>query len=432
MKFDIFFSICQTRVDGEMPDEAAMFSNFFSQVDLADTLGFGTAWLAESHLSCQTQKENPCAVIPQFEGEIGLNTDVLQLAHLLLARTSRLNVGSAIRNILCNGGPLAHAEAVRTFLTLQQASRPGDDRVLDLGFASGRFPFSNIPYGIRPRNPVEDAAWPVLKGMIFREATEIFLRCLRGDVFASSDITPKILKPPLFRDADAWQKVVKALSDKRLRHELAAGSYGSSPANGGVGWPDTRPAIEGSPGAPEAIRIPSTWFFDKVGVIPFEAPLENLRLTIGAHDAAIQDFANTLYPVGVFNLSITPAPTIEQTHERMSGTYHRDGGPWRRDLMPRTVLVFCDNDSAKAGEAAHKAVSNYWKAVEKTLDPAKVEAAVDNALVGTPDEIRKQLEERFHPDDRLMCWFDFNNHDTAAVEECMRLFMNQVAPEFRS
>ena len=118
-----------------------MWRNFFSQVDLADQLGFGTAWVAETHLSCQIQKRNPGAVIPNFQGEIGLNTDVLQLAHLVFARTRRIAVGSAIRNILCNGGPLAHAEAVRTFLTLAEITAPG--RRLELGFAAGRFPFSN-------------------------------------------------------------------------------------------------------------------------------------------------------------------------------------------------------------------------------------------------------------------------------------------------
>jgi len=122
MKFDIFFSICQTEVDGYMPTEKIMFQNFFDQVRLADELGFGTAWVAETHLSCQIQKQNPGAVIPHFKGEIGLNTDILQLAHLVFAQTKSINIGSAIRNILCNGGPIAHAEAVKMFLSLHDLS----------------------------------------------------------------------------------------------------------------------------------------------------------------------------------------------------------------------------------------------------------------------------------------------------------------------
>ena len=105
MELDIFFSICQTEVHGYLPSERVMFENFFEQIELADALGFGTAWVAESHLSTEIQKMNPGAVIPHFTGEIGLNTDILQLAHRVFARTKRISIGSAIMNILCNGGP---------------------------------------------------------------------------------------------------------------------------------------------------------------------------------------------------------------------------------------------------------------------------------------------------------------------------------------
>ena len=111
MELDIFFSISQTEVDGYLPSERVMFENFFEQVELADRLGFGTAWIAESHLSTEVQKTNPGAVIPHFVGEIGLNTDILQLAHRVFARTKRIGVGSAIMNILCNGGPIARGGA---------------------------------------------------------------------------------------------------------------------------------------------------------------------------------------------------------------------------------------------------------------------------------------------------------------------------------
>src|SRR5437868_11099736 len=154
MELDIFFSISQTEVDGYMPSERVMFENFFEQVVLADRLGFGTAWVAESHLSTEVQKMNPGAVIPHFVGEIGLNTDILQLGHRVFARTKQIGVGSAIMNILCNGGPIAAAERIKTFLTLHGLD-PSERRILTVGFASGRFPFINVPYGIVPRNEVE-------------------------------------------------------------------------------------------------------------------------------------------------------------------------------------------------------------------------------------------------------------------------------------
>ncbi len=404
MKYDIFFSICQTPVDGFTPSEKVMLRNFFDQAVLADELGYGCAWVAETHLSCQVQKKNPGAVIPHFEGEIGLNTDILQLAHVLFARTKKINVGSAIRNIQCNGGPIAHAEAIKMFLSLREMTDESSARLLEVGFASGRFPFSNAPYGVRPRDPVEKAVWPALRGLVFQEATEIFLRLLKNEVIGSKDVRPKILTRAHFRSDEEWVKVLKA---------------------GGAAHADIS--------KPDQILIPPFWNFDPVGVIPFDAPVKNLRLTIGAHDAATQNFANTILPVGVFNLSITPTEQIEETHRRMSSAYNKNpwgaaNGKWSRQLMPRTVLVFVDENRRKAKEAAEKAVATYWKAVEGTLDPKKVSEAVDNAIVGEPREVADQMNKRFNADDRLMLWFDFNNHDSDAVKKSMRLFMEKSAP----
>src|SRR4051812_21570656 len=259
MELDIFFSISQTEVDGYMPSEPVMFENFFEQVELADRLGFGTAWVAESHLSTEVQKGNPGAVIPHFVGEIGLNTDILQLATRIFARTKQIGVGSAILNILCNGGAIAHAERIKTFLALHGLD-PDERRLLTIGFASGRFPFINIPYGIVPRDDFEKANWPAVKNKIFEEATEIFLRLLKGEVLSSDMVAPR--------------------------------------------------TIDGVPLAPR-------WLFPKLKIVPQEPRMDLLRLMIGSHDPHLQAFANTILPVGVFNLSITPGQEIEKTNERM-------------------------------------------------------------------------------------------------------------------
>ncbi|HEV7570583.1 MAG TPA: LLM class flavin-dependent oxidoreductase [Thermoanaerobaculia bacterium] len=392
MELDIFFSISQTEVDGYMPSERVMFENFFEQVVLADRLGFGTAWVAESHLSTEVQKMNPGAVIPHFVGEIGLNTDILQLAHRIFARTTQIGVGSAIMNILCNGGPIAAAERVRTFLTLHGLD-PEERRLLTIGFAAGRFPFINIPYGIVPRNPVEGAAWPVVKNKIFEEATEIFLRLLKGEVLSSSMIATRSLQREDFRSDGDWQRVVEA--------------YG-------------QPA--------DAIPLAPRWVFPNLKIVPQESRMELLRLSIGSHDAATQMFANTILPVGVFNLSITPGDEIRKTNERMATAYHPDGSGWHRRLMPRTVLVFINDDPARAAQEARAALTNYWRALEGTLDEEKVRRASENALIGDASMIAAQVRERFHPEDRLMLWFDFNNHDSKRVMKNMEDFMTKVAP----
>jgi alkanesulfonate monooxygenase SsuD/methylene tetrahydromethanopterin reductase-like flavin-dependent oxidoreductase (luciferase family) len=392
MELDIFFSISQTEVDGYMPTERVMLENFFEQVELADELGFGTAWVAESHLSTEVQKTNPGAVIPHFVGEIGLNTDILQLAHRIFARTKRIGVGSAIMNILCNGGPIAAAERIMTFLALHGLD-PAEQRILTVGFASGRFPFINVPYGIVPRDPVEAAAWPVVKNKIFEEATEVFLRLLKGEVLGSQMIARRSLRREDFRSDADWQKALAAY-----------GNYA------------------------DEIPLEPRWRFPNLKIVPQESRKELLRLSIGSHDPATQIFANTILPVGVFNLSITPGDEIEKTNERMRQHYHPDGGGWQRRLMPRTVLVFLDEDASRARDMARAALSNYWRALEGTLDEEKVRRATDNALVGDVETVRAQMAERFDPEDRLMLWFDFNNHDSAAVMRSMKMFMEQVVP----
>src|SRR5919106_2781952 len=243
MELDIFFSICQTDVDGYTPSERVMFENFFEQIELADALGFGTAWVAESHLSTEVQKTNPGAVIPHFVGEIGLNTDILQLAHRVFGRTKQIGIGSAIMNILCNGGPIAAAERVKTFLALHGLD-PAEKRILTVGFASGRFPFINVPYGIVPRNAVEAAAWPVVKNKIFEEATEIFLRLLKGEVLNSDLLRRRSLRRPDFRSDADWERVIHA--------------YGS---------------------AVDDIPLQPRWRFPNLKIVPQEAPMHLLRLS---------------------------------------------------------------------------------------------------------------------------------------------------------
>ena len=47
---------------------------------------------------------------------------------------------------------------------------------------------------------------------------------------------------------------------------------------------------------------------------------------------------------------------------------------------------------------------------------------------GPCQEVAAQLQADFHPDDRLMLWFDFFNHDCARVIQNMEAFMQQVVP----
>jgi hypothetical protein len=161
-----------------------------------------------------------------------------------------------------------------------------------------------------------------------------------------------------------------------------------------------------------------------------------LGLVAGTHDPRAQTFVNTILPVKVFNLSITSPEVIDATHQRMAEVYHKDGGSWARRDMPRTSFVFLnaedgltpEEQSAAAKREADTALGAYWNALEGTIDPDKVTKAANNALIGNVEEVAAQMAERFHPEDRIMAWFDFFNHDSDRVCRNMTAYMEQVVP----
>jgi alkanesulfonate monooxygenase SsuD/methylene tetrahydromethanopterin reductase-like flavin-dependent oxidoreductase (luciferase family) len=403
MDYDVFFSISQTPVDGVTPSEADMLRAFFAEVEAADRLGFGCAWVAESHLSTQVQKQHDKPVVPHWKGEIGLNTDIFQLAQKVFGRTRRIEVGAAIMNLVCNGGPIARAEQLATFAALHGVD-PDETRRLRIGFSAGRFGFMNRAYGIGPRDAVEAEAWPALKGKVFAEACEIFLRLLRGESLSSDDIRETALTRANFRSDEHWERVQAAA------------------------------AADGRPTDP--IPFDRRWVFDVLKIVPQEFRRDVFDLVIGSHDPALQVDVNQYLPVKVFNLSITRPHVIDATHARMAEAYHPSGGAWERGHMPRTVMVFLNaqagldaaQQSTAAQAEARKALGAYWTALEGTLDPAKVERAANNAVIGNAAEVAAQIAERFHPDDRLMLWFDFYKHDAQRVIDDMTAFTEQVAP----
>ena len=407
MEHDIFFSISQTPDEnGHIPDEATMLRNYFQQLARADELGFGVGWIAQAHLSTETQKSNQRPVVPHWKGEVGLCTDFPQLALESFRRTSNIEIGSAVVSILASGGPIAQAERMANVLSLHGLD-PEETRRLHIGFSAGRFEFMARPYGIVPRTSVEEAAWPALRGQIFMEAAEIFLRLLRGDVINSTMIRPTVLTRDNFRSDDDWASVQAAAVE-----------------------------FEGLDTPPDEIRIPNRYVFEDLKIVPAEFRKDLLRLVAGTHDPRAQTFVNTVLPVKVFNLSITSPEVIDATHERMREAYHPSGGAWQRSDMPRTSFVFVNAEegltpgeqTAAAQAEADRALSAYWSALEGTIDPDKVSRAANNALIGNVEDVAKQMVERFHPDDRIMAWFDFFNHDSDRVCRNMTAYMERVVP----
>tara|TARA_B100000530_G_scaffold156781_1_gene98476 strand:+ start:1 stop:1170 length:1170 start_codon:yes stop_codon:yes gene_type:complete len=383
-----------------------MFSNFFEQVELADELGFGVGWVAQAHLSTEIQKRNKTPVVPHYPGEVGLCTDFFQIAQKMFARTEKMEVGSAVLSILASGGPIAIAERVGSFIALHGLDEM-EQRRLHIGFSAGRFEFMARPYGIVPRNMIEEAAWPALRGQIFAEASEIFLRLLNGEVISSNDIRDTILTRENFRSNEDWEKVQSVYMKYNKLEKI-----------------------------PDVVEIPHRYNFEEIKTIPQNWRRELLNLVLGSHDPKLQIEVNKWRPVQVFNLSITPPHIIEETHERMNEYYHSNGGPWNRNMMPRTIMVFVNNEedltpdeqSIAAKEEARAALNTYWSALEGTIDPSKVERATDNAVIGNVQEVAQQIIQRFNKNDKLMCWFDFFNHDSERVQRNMKAFMNDVVP----
>ena len=407
MDHDIFFSISQTPdANGHVPTEQDMFRNYFQQLKVADSLGFGVGWIAQAHLSTVTQQLNAKPVVPHWKGEVGLCTDFPQLAMESFRQTKNIEIGSAVVSILASGGPIAQAERIANTLLLHGLN-PAENRKLHIGFSAGRFEFMARPYGIVPRNSIEEAAWPALRGQIFMEASDIFLKLLRGDVVHSNSTYETVLTRANFRSDEDWEKVQNAAIEFEQLNE-----------------------------APEKIEIPKRYVFEELKIIPCTFRRELLSLIAGTHDPRAQEYLNTILPVKVFNLSITKPEVIDSTHARMSEVFHPDGGSWKRSDMPRTSFVFLNAEEGLSPEeqsrAAHReakaALGAYWNALEGTIDPSKVENAAQNALIGNAEEIAQQIVERFHPEDRIMAWFDFFNHDSQRVCRDMTAYMEQVAP----
>lgn len=405
MMHDIFFSISQTPdVNGVTPSEKQMFDNYFQQLKHADTLGFGVGWIAQAHLSTETQKSNSMPVVPHWKGEVGLCTDFPQLAMESFRQTERIEIGSAVVSILASGGPIAQAERIAN--TVQFLSMMDDSRKLYVGFSAGRFEFMARPYGITPRNDWESVAWKALRGQIFLEASEIFLRLLKGEIISSDQIRKTVLTRSNFRSDEDWLAVQEAYSKDNEVKDV------------------------------ESIIIPNRYNFEAISIIPQQWNRDQLQLVAGTHDPVAQEFVNTILPVRVFNLSITSPEVIDSTHKRMAENYHPDGGIWQRSYMPRTSFVFINDEpdltdeekSEAANIEAQQALQAYWNALEGTIDPDKVSKAANNALIGNPFEIAEQIVDRFHPEDTIMAWFDFFNHDSERVCRNMTAYMTKVVP----
>lgn len=399
MQFDLFHSIGRIDTLKPIPADRTVFSAFFEQCQLAEALGYPTMWVAESHFSSEIQKTNAKPVIPNYQGEVGLNSDSCQLAQLLFAKTKSLGFGTAIHNIVGgNGGPLASADRIRMMSFINSMSP--QPRKLHIGIAAGRFPYINAPFGIAPRNREEECLWPQYQRLIFIEALEIFLRLVRGDVLSSSDVTRWVIDRSFFK------------SDSDFRDSMQK-------ING---------SLDGVPYNPR-------WKFETLKLIPDMQEREYsswMNFVLGSHDPLARDHGLKFADLDIFNLSFTPPEQLGKVHDEMHVRYQASGRTWHRSRMPRTVLVFIDKNIHRAEERASQCFDTYIEAMRGTVILPSKEELMARALIGDAAKIRDQLNpddpHGFNLDDRLMLWFEFNQVDHDAIKLQMRLFAEDVMP----
>ena len=94
------------------------------------------------------------------------------------------------------------------------------------------------------------------------------------------------------------------------------------------------------------------------------------------------------------------------------------------------MLVFAHPSPERAREHAERALDTYIDAMRGTAQVPDKQVLLERALIGDAAQLREQLApgapHGFHPDDRLMLWFEFNQQDGAEIEQQMRYFFEQV------
>ncbi len=399
MQFDIFHSIGRIDTLKPIPADREIFSAFFDQCVLAEELGYKTMWVAESHFSSEVQKSHVKPVIPHYHGEVGLNADSCQLAHLVFAKTHKLSFGTAIYNIVGgNGGPIAAADRIRSLAYLNaMTDRP---RRLHVGVAAGRFPYINAPFGIVPRDDVEARLWPQYQRIIFLEALEIFLRLIRGETICSTDLQKWKIDRSFFRSDEEYSRVGVEIGFEQ-----------------------------------DGLDYTPRWLFEPLKLIPEMSESDYsawMNFVLGSHDPLARDHGLKFADLDMFNLSFTPPDQLNKVHAEMRLRYGELGRVWDRSRMPRTVLVFIDKNHARAKDMASRCFDTYIEAMRGTVALPPKEQLMERALIGDPLAVRDQLhpesEKAFDPKDRLMLWFEFNQIEHQAIQQQMRLFAEDVIP----
>jgi hypothetical protein len=157
-----------------------------------------------------------------------------------------------------------------------------------------------------------------------------------------------------------------------------------------------------------------------------------MNFVLGSHDPLARDHGLNFADLDIFNLSFTPPTQLAEVHDEMFVRYRESGRVWHRSRMPRTVLVFIDQNLERAREMADRCFDVYIEAMRGTVVLPPKNELMARALIGDPasiiDQLRPGNSHGFHADDRLMLWFEFNQTDHQAIKSQMRLFAERAMP----
>ncbi|MFM9379103.1 hypothetical protein [Gordonia sp. VNK21] len=377
MKFDLFSSLEQgIDAQGDLRVPADTLRDYLRTVEVAEACRYWCSWTAESHYSTLEQRRllGGAAEIPHWPAEICANTDFFSLAIAAASNHPSIDFGSAITNIVAAGGPVIAAERIHLLDAL--ASARALPNTFHIGMAGGRFDYLYRIAGLVPRDQAEERQWNAVKSAIAAEAFEIVVRLMQGDALGSDELTDRFLDEP----------------DTGVRH-----------------------------------RVGRRWTFETTRVAQSPAT-DRIQLYAASHNRELYTELNQYRPVRALNLSITPSAEIDRNQHHLARIYHPDGGAWVREYLPQTVLVFLDTDRDVARRTAETKLARYWSAMLGTVAQSKVDDSASNALVGTPADVAEQIVGRYHPDDRLMLWFDFQYRELGEVHDAVRRFAAEVVP----
>ena len=198
-------------------------------------------------------------------------------------------MNSPALNILCNGGPVVNAERIIQLVSMHHALFNFPRGEIHISFSVERFEHDQHDYGIRPRNGLEAMVWEELQPLIYREAMEVFLRLLRGDILRSENLIPCVLSSKQVADQTKWLTLIHTLKNREQMRTLDEEDKDIEKVKEKLIWcMDVRRIDD------YQVQFPFRFVYPKqhIGVISKPLDTSCLRLSLVSHNLFLQQVAS--------------------------------------------------------------------------------------------------------------------------------------------